>query len=284
MGQSLGVFYADLTKKLAASGIESPEYEARCLLKHRLNIEWAEIISNPARELADKGLKDIETDVDRRLKGEPLSRIHGIKEFRGLEFVVTGDTLDPRPETELLVDHALKLFHGKHPERVIDLGTGTGCIIIALLKEWPAARGVAVDISPQALSVAKTNAIAHKVADRLEFVQSDWDEVVEGRFDLVVSNPPYIPSSDIESLQQEVRNHDPILALDGGFDGLEAYKKIFSGISGLLTPVGKGLFEIGVGQQADIERLAGKYRIRIEQIHPDYSGIPRVVEISNGDN
>ncbi|MBP7722895.1 MAG: peptide chain release factor N(5)-glutamine methyltransferase [Alphaproteobacteria bacterium] len=279
---TLQEIYGDIIQKLDSSGIESSALEARRLIKRHFGIDWTEIVSNPGKILPAS--TSLETDLQRRLDGEPLSRIEGVKEFRGLEFALGPDTLDPRPETEILVDWALELFHGKHPGRILDLGTGTGCIPICLLTEWKDTRGLATDIAPGALDIARRNAETHKVADRLEFLQADWGQGIDGPFDLIVSNPPYIPESDIGILQKEVRNHDPILALSGGFDGLEAYEKIFSSLPRLLKPAGKALFEIGAGQEADIERLAGKYRIRIEGVRPDYAGITRVVEISNGDN
>lgn len=281
---TLGEFYTKIIKKLTESGSESPELEARRLIKRHLNLEWAEIISNPGKVPSGSGTNAIRNDLERMMKGEPLSRIEGIREFHGLEFELGPDTLDPRPETEILVDHALKLFHGKHPARILDLGTGTGCIIITLLKEWAGTTGLATDMSPGALETAKRNAQRHGVGGRLEFKQADWGEGLAGPFDLILSNPPYIRHSDIESLQEEVRNHDPILALSGGFDGLDAYKKIFSGLPCLLKKGGKALFEIGAGQEADIVRLSRESRIRVEAVRPDYAGIPRVVEISNGDN
>ncbi len=284
MKPSLGEFYTLLKQKLTASGVESADFEVRSILKHRLNIDFSEIIANPGQKLSKNDLKLPESDVKRRIKGKPLSRIHGSRGFHGLEFALGPETLDPRSETEILVERALKLFHGKHPDRVLDLGTGTGCIIISLLKAWPETKGVAADISQGALDIAKQNAETHKVADRLEFVRSNWGEAIQGQFDLVVSNPPYIKAGDIESLQTEVRNHDPILALDGGFDGLDAYRKIFFDLPRLLNPSGKALFEIGFGQADDLVRLSRDSRIRIIDTQPDYAGITRVVEISNGDN
>jgi release factor glutamine methyltransferase len=280
---ALGDIYTHLKQKLAESGVESADFDVRTILKHRLNVDFSEIIANSARKMNDNDLKMLEIDIQRRINGEPLSRIHGNRGFYGREFLLGPDTLDPRPETEILVDRALKLFHGKHPARILDLGTGTGCIIITLLAEWPGAKGVATDISEGALETARRNAERHKVADRLELVRSNWGEAIEGRFDLVVSNPPYIRTSDIESLQIEVRNHDPILALDGGFDGLDAYRKIFFDLPRLLKPGGKALLEIGFGQESDLTRLSRDSRIRIIHTQPDYAGITRVVEISNGD-
>jgi release factor glutamine methyltransferase len=281
---NLSDMYGHLKRKLTSDSIESPDLEARFILKHHLGVEWGDIIADPHRNIPESMVILIENDLKRRLNGESLSRIHGIREFHGLEFRLGKATLDPRPETELIVDRALELFHGKQsPARILDLGTGTGCIIISLLSEWPESRGVAVDLSAEALDVAGMNAEIHKVAHRLEFKQGSWGQGVSGSFDLVVSNPPYIPTADIANLESVVRNHDPILALDGGFDGLEAYKKIFFDLKRLLTPCGKALFEIGAGQEADIVRLGGESRIRIECVHPDLAGIPRVVEISSGD-
>lgn len=284
MNRTLGAFYAHLKQKLAEITPESADLEARSIIKHHFNLEWSDIIAKNDQFLPENGLIEAEKDLKRRMNGEPISKIQGFKGFYGREFVVSAATLDPRPETEILIDRALELFPVKHPARILDLGTGTGCIIITLLKEWPDAKGVAIDISPDALEIARINAQTHGVADRLQLIQGDWANGINEKFDLVVSNPPYIRTADIENLQKEVRNHDPILALDGGFDGLDPYKKIFFSLNRLLTPCGKALFEIGAGQADDIARLSGESRIRVEYTHPDYAGIPRVVEISNGDN
>lgn len=277
-------FYRHLKQKLSNSAIKSADLEARIIIKHRFGYEWADIITKNDQTLPEKALREAKNDLERRLKGEPLSKIHGFRGFHGLEFKVTADTLDPRPETEILIDRALELFHGKHPARILDLGTGTGCIAITLLYAWTETTGVAVDISPEALAVAQANAETHKVADRLTLQLGDWGKDLEGPFDLILANPPYIRQEDIPNLESEVRNHDPILALDGGFDGLETYKKIFFDLKRLLSPCGKALFEIGAGQGDDLTRLSRESRIRVESLHPDYAGIPRVVEISNGDN
>ena len=281
---NLSELYDRLRHKLTEGGIESPGLEARFILKHRLGVDYGDIIAGNDRIIEKIDENSVEDDLKRRLSGEPYSRIQGKREFRGREFILGPDTLDPRPETELIVDRALELFHGKQfPERILDLGTGTGCIIISLLAEWPDSRGVAVDLAPGALEIAGLNAKTHKVADRLELIQGSWAEGLEGRFDLIVSNPPYIPACDIANLESGVRNHDPILALDGGFDGLVAYKNIFSDLKPPLSPFGKALFQLGPGQDAHIVRLVGESRIRVECVHPDLAGIPRVVEISSGD-
>ncbi len=281
---SLEQIYRRLISEMTKSGLESPGLEARIILKYRLGVDYGDIIAGNGRKIEKIDENAIESDLRRRLNGEPYSRIQGKREFFGRDFVLGPDTLDPRPETEILVGRALELFHGKQfPERILDLGTGTGCIIVSLLAEWPESQGIAVDKAQGALDVTAINATAHGVSDRLALKLGDWTERIEGVFDLIVSNPPYIPAQEIANLESAVRNHDPILALDGGFDGLEPYKKIFSDLKRLLSPCGKALFEIGAGQEADIARLAGESRIRIECVHPDLAGIPRVVEISSGD-
>lgn len=180
---TLQEIFTILFQKLDSSGIKSSALEARRLIKRHFGIDWTEIVSNPGKILPAS--TSLETDLQRRLDGEPLSRIEGVKEFRGLEFALGPDTLDPRPETEILVDWALELFHGKHPGRILDLGTGTGCIPICLLTEWKDTRGLATDIAPGALDIARRNAETHKVADRLS-LQADWGQGIDGPFDLMV--------------------------------------------------------------------------------------------------
>ncbi|MGB4056985.1 MAG: peptide chain release factor N(5)-glutamine methyltransferase, partial [Alphaproteobacteria bacterium] len=192
-------------------------------------------------------------------------------------------TLDPRPETEILVDRALDLFRAAPPRRFLDLGTGTGCIPITLLSKWPGSYAIAVDLSESALNTARINARKHGVSERLGLVCGEWAGALATGFDLILSNPPYIPSAEIKNLEEGVRNHDPILALDGGDDGLEAYKNIFSSLKWHLNRGGKALFEIGAGQSDDVVRLAGNHGLCVEAVRPDYAGIQRVVEISSGD-
>ncbi len=260
-----------------------PELEARIILKERAGLEWADILADGGREIHLKSIKQIENDIQRLLAGEPLSRIYGVREFWGLEFALNAHTLDPRQDTEILVERALEAFPGSQPEAILDLGTGTGCIIIALLKEWTDARGVAVDLSYEALQCARENALRHGVEKRLSFVQGSWGEALGQGFDLVVSNPPYISPSVIANLDENVRNYDPILALDGGKDGLEAYKKIFIKLSLLLNDGGRALFEIGYDQEKTVMRLAGESRFSVHGVYADLAGNPRVVDISCGD-
>ncbi len=271
----LSALYKDLKDALGN------DLEARMILEDYADVSWSDILSCPDRDIDDSQIRNI---LKRRLAGEPLSRIAGEREFYGRSFALGADTLDPRPDTETLIDAALKA-HTTPPKTILDLGTGSGCILLTLLAQWPEARGVGVDLAGGALDIARANAQCHNLSDRTTFVQSNWWESLEDsvKFDLIVSNPPYIPNQDIANLDIEVKNHDPILALDGGNDGMDAYKIIFSQLKIHLNTGGLAFFEIGVGQCGYISRLAEDYRIRIEAIHPDLAGIPRVVEISCGD-
>lgn len=278
--------YTDIKARLQAMSVHDPAYEARYILQETAGVEWADIIGDSPITLTDPQKQRIESILKQRAAGKPLSRIVGKREFWGLEFELNEATLDPRPDTEVLVEKALGFIKDsqlKAPE-ILDLGTGTGCILISLLHELPDARGTAVDISATALKAAAANAKKNQVETRLTTVQSDWFQNIEGRFfDVIVANPPYIDSETLANLSAEVQNHDPILALDGGKNGLNPYEILFSHIKNVLKPAGRAFFEIGAGQCGYIQGIAEKYRIRILGTYPDYAGIPRVVEISCGD-
>ena len=256
------------------------EHEARWILERRAGKRWADILTQGEDIIAQDVFVLIEEDVRQRLEGKPLSRIYGAREFWGMDFGLSPATLDPRPDTETLIEAALGSCAQTHPLTILDLGTGTGCILLALLKEFPEATGIGVDISDEAIEMAQNNAQRLDLAHRAVFKTGNWAQEIDESFDLLVSNPPYIRSDVIPTLSKEVQNHDPILALDGGKDGLDAYKNIFSTLPHLLNPCGKAFVEIGYDQQEDIKRLSKEYRIRIEHIYPDLSGNPRVVEIS----
>lgn len=280
---AIKLHYQDAKQNLEEAGVETPALDARVLLQHVSGISDADFISGDGL-LSNEQKRELSNYIFRRMTGEPVSKILGRKEFYSREFKVTKDTLDPRPDTETLIEQALKWAKGQHEDlRILDLGTGTGCIIITLLAELPGSTGVACDYSAAALEVTKTNAQMHDVADRLDFVQSDWFEDVQGTYDLIVSNPPYIPNPEIATLPKEVRNHDPILALDGGKDGLEPYKMIFSNLKIFLKPNGRAFFEFGFSQAENVSRLVDDSNLSMVGITPDIAGIPRVVEISNGE-
>jgi release factor glutamine methyltransferase len=210
--------------------------------------------------------------IERRCRFEPVSRILGAREFYGRSFRVTPDVLDPRADTEMLIGAALELAMGKGPLRILDLGTGSGAIGVTLLAELPEATAVATDLSAAALAVAKGNAEALGVAGRASFVQANWFEGIGGKFDLIVSNPPYIPLGDIAGLAPDVREFDPSRALDGGPDGLEAYRRLASGAGGHLAAKGHVVLEIGAGQENAVNNLFKGQGFARESRHFDLSG------------
>lgn len=282
----LGIIYQDIKKKLAESGIEAPDLEAKRLIQAVMGLDSVNFITNKEKPLSKPDIDQINHYLARRLNGEPLSKILGVKEFWGLEFEVTKDTLDPRPDTETLIEAVLGWVGARKDEtlKIIDLGTGTGCILITLLSELSNAQAIGVDISEDALAVAAKNAEKHKMSNRIKFVQGDWLVGFEDEsFDLIVSNPPYIPNPDIENLSKEVKNHDPILALDGGKNGLNCYKIIFSQLKNKLNGQNRAFLEIGFGQLSNIARLVDDSNLLLCDSKADISGIPRVVEISCGD-
>ncbi len=286
--------------------------DAKRLIEAVIGLSSADIIAHPEKKISQEHIDQINVYMERRLKGEPLSKILGVKEFWGLEFITNEDVLDPRPDTETLVEAVLDWVRTDNviarsggdeaiyqcqeglprsvpspamtpPLKILDLGTGTGCIPISLLSELPNATVVAVDMSEEALNVARQNAEKHNVSDRIEFIQSDWFDNIEGKFNIVTSNPPYIVDSEIPNLALEVKNHDPILALSGGKNGLEAYKKIFFSLKNYLKSDGRAFFEIGQNQLFDIARLVDESNLLAGDSRLDIAGITRVVEISRGD-
>jgi release factor glutamine methyltransferase len=226
------------------------------------------------------GLKRLQEMGARRLRGEPVVRILGEKEFYGLAFSLSDATLVPRPETEMLVVRGLQVLEGRHHKTILDLGTGTGCIAISLLTESPSAHAVAVDLSPEALVTAQHNADRHGVEKRLSLRKGEWfTPLTAGEtFDLVVSNPPYINSAEIDGLATEVKDHDPRLALDGGADGLDAYRAILGGVGPWLKRDGVVLCEIGASQGFAVTSLFFKAGLRDVAVHKDLAGLDRVVE------
>lgn len=275
--------YRHIKTTLQDAGIEDFDLEARYIILHRSGYDFGEIIAKPDIILDSDLLLRITEDVEKRLSRMPISRIYGEREFWGIKFDLSPDTLDPRPDTETILELSIERLDRSLPLRILDLGTGTGCILIALLHEFKNASGVGVDLSAGAVKTASSNALQANVQNRVSFVQGSWFSPVEGLFDLIVSNPPYISNQVIPTLTPEVRNHDPILALDGGGDGLDAYRSIFSLLKNYLSPSGLALFEIGYDQCEQVSRLAEEYSLSVRGVHLDLAGQPRVVEISCGD-
>jgi release factor glutamine methyltransferase len=269
-----------LRRTLAEAGIDNPAYEARLLLAGVLGIGLPALALRSGRPLTEAEAATLEAFAARRLAREPVARILGEWEFWGLPFALSPDTLVPRPDTETVVEAAL----ARIPDRsrtfaLIDLGTGTGCLLVALLHECPKAWGLGIDRSPGALATARANARRNGVAERALFAASDWAAAVSGSFDLVVSNPPYIASPVIATLDPDVREHDPMAALDGGADGLDAYRRILDEAPRLLRPGGHLLLEIGYDQGESVPRLAAGLPLAIEEVRPDLSGNARCVAL-----
>lgn len=253
---TVGAALALGARRLRESGIERSRHEARLLMAFARHVPPERVFAEPEAELEPASEALFLSLIQRRADREPLSYIVGRREFWGLDFAVGPAVLDPRADTETVVALALERVADRTaPLKVIDLGTGSGCILLAVLHELPNATGLGVDRSPAALAVAAANAEKLGLASRARFVESDWAAGVSGRFDLVLSNPPYIPSGEIEGLQPEVAVHEPRLALDGGPDGLEAYRRIAAALPTLLAPGGSAVVEVGAGQADDVTEV-----------------------------
>jgi release factor glutamine methyltransferase len=260
--------------------LDSPELDARVLVKHALKLTDAELIGAADRLASPECAATLDNMVTRRVSGEPVARILGHKEFWGLSFALGLDTLVPRPETETLIEAALAAFGRAAPGRILDLGTGTGCLLLAALSEFTEATGVGADLAPKAVEVAASNAARLGFAGRAAFQVSDWDAEIEGEFDLLLSNPPYILKGDIENLPSEVKLFDPLLALDGGKDGLAAYRKLAAAAVRRLAPGGLLIAELGAGQEADVAAVMAAEGLHVEgPARPDLAGIPRALVV-----
>jgi release factor glutamine methyltransferase len=263
---------------LSEAGFETAALDARLLLLTALGIPATTLVTHPDTPLTAAEFETLATFTRRRLAHEPVARIVGTREFWGLPFRLSPETLVPRPDTETVVETALDLLPDRQaPLRIVDFGTGSGCILVALLHELPRATGLGVDLSPGALATARTNADENGVGERCHFALSRWADAVSGPFDLIVSNPPYIASGVIPTLDEEVREHDPRLALDGGPDGLEPYRILLSEAGRILAPGGLLAVEIGYDQAEELRSLAGSHGLEILRIAHDLSGNPRCV-------
>lgn len=262
---------------MSQRGFATATLDAKLLVGQALGFDALQLAVHE-RELVSTLLASAVTELmQRRLRGESVARIIGHREFYGLDFALNEATLEPRPDTELLVDLALKVLPAGG--RFVDLGTGSGCIPIAVLANRPDARGVASDINPRALEMAGRNAERHGVADRLTLLQGDWFGALGGQdgFDLIVSNPPYISSEVVETLSPEVKNFDPRLALDGGPDGLAPYRIIAAEAAHWLRPGGNVLVEIGYDQGAAVSALFAEAGFSAILVEKDLAGLDRVV-------
>jgi release factor glutamine methyltransferase len=269
---------AEAAAALSAAGVVDPRRQARQLISGALAIPRPDLFGHPDRALDEQQINRVLTLLRRRLAGEPLSRILEKREFWGLEFSLSADTLDPRPDTETVIEAVLKRVPDRHaPLRLLDLGTGTGCLLLALLAEFPAASGVGIDIAEGAVRTAGRNAVHLGLADRARFSVGDWATAVSGKFDAILANPPYIASEALALLPREVAWHDPLRALDGGEDGLRSHRAIAEAAPRLLSPNGILATEIGAGQAAAVAAMMKHSGFIVDGIETDLAGIARCV-------
>jgi|TARA_Y100000294_G_scaffold143705_1_gene138413 release factor glutamine methyltransferase len=285
-GGTLGDWLSGAAGRLQAAGIDSARLDARLLASFVLGWNPARVLAHPEHAPGGGEWSRLQSLLARRANREPLAVIIGKREFWGLDFAVTADTLVPRPESETLIEAALAVPGCQEGDRdadlnVIDLGTGSGCLLLALLSERPNARGLGVDLSAAALKVAAGNAAALGLEGRAEFRQSDWGrglDGTEGRFDLILANPPYIADDEFAALEPEVSRFEPRLALSGGPDGMACYRALAPQIGPLLAPGGGAFIETGAAQAGAVSALFEENGLAVTSIHADLCGRPRVVE------
>jgi release factor glutamine methyltransferase len=280
-GTRLADVHREARARLAAAGIETADLDARLLVEWVTGHDRLEAIRNPDRPIEHAVLTRLDEILIRRINGESVHRIIGKRAFYGIELGLSVDTLEPRPDTEALVELAIPFLRQRIEEQgvadLIDLGTGTGAIALALLDQFRKLRAVGVDISAGALDTARNNAHLSNVSDRFAGLHSDWFSEVSGSFDLIISNPPYIPSADIKGLQREVALHDPAKALDGGPDGLAPYRIIAGHSRQYLRQGGAVAVEIGVGQRSDIAAIFTRQNFVLSGVQKDIVGLERAL-------
>jgi len=279
---TVGAFLCHAGQHLRAAAIESPRLEARLLLAHAIGCRMEDLLRDPRAPVpavAALGFADL---LKRRLGREPMAHLLGAAEFWSLPFAVSPATLVPRPDTESLVEAALDAFPERGTvRRVLDLGTGTGCLLLAALSEFREATGVGVDAVPEAAALARRNAAALGLDGRAGFVVGCWGAALGGGpFDLILSNPPYVEAGAIPGLAPEVALHEPRSALDGGADGLDAYRALLPEIRRLLAPLGRAVVELGLGQRAAVEAIAVGSGLRTLHCRADLGGVDRALVLA----
>ena len=264
---------ANAAQSLRAAGIDSAARDARALVAHALGVAANRLVLLGSDPIDVKAQERFAGYLERRLRHEPVSKITGWRQFWGRDFHISKAVLDPRPETETVIVEALK-----HPAAtVLDLGTGSGILAVTLMAEWPKAQALATDISPAALAVAGKNAARYDIGDRLSFAQSNWFEGVQGEFDLIVANPPYIAMEEMAGLDRDVRDFDPHIALTPGGDGLDPYRLIAAAVGRHLSPDGRLIVEIGHQQAADVLQIFQDAGLSSLCCYPDLAGRDRVI-------
>lgn len=267
---------------LQASHVETASLDARILLEHALGYSREQLLMRVDEFLLPQQLIRFRDSVSRRARRQPVSHLIGKREFFGMTFAVNSSVLDPRPDSEILIESILKRFRNRNEDlRILDLGTGSGCLLLTLLHAFPRAIGVGVDISQDALGVAQENAVCLGLQLRCEWRHSHWCMHVDGQFDIIISNPPYIPTSEIENLAPEVAQYEPKLALDGGEDGLSCYRAVVASLPAHLKIGGIAVLELGFGQQQAVESLALQHGLTPVAIAHDLQGIVRTLILTH---
>lgn len=277
---TLAAVLRDAAIKLRTAGVDDAMTDARILAANALGLSREEMLREPHRELASANLHIFDDMISRRCDREPVARILGRREFRSLSFRLVAETLEPRPDSETIVEVAVNYGNqspGAAPLRVLDIGTGTGCLLLSVLKELPGSTGVGTDIAGGAVETAGRNADDLGMSDRAVFICTDWADGVEGVFDLIVSNPPYIETAEIGTLAPEVSHHDPLTALDGGADGLDAYRMIAGCVGQLLSPTGVAVCEIGSTQCDAVTAIFVAQGFSLVESRNDFGGHPRAL-------
>jgi release factor glutamine methyltransferase len=273
----------DATRRLMTAGIPQPQLDARLLLAHAMNAPGERFYGREDAPMPLEPRAAFEAAVLRRLNREPVSRVLGSRGFWSLEFELNEATLDPRPDSETLIEAVLDHIEPREaPIRVLDLGTGTGCLLLSVLSEFPRARGTGVDIAPDCVAIARRNAKANDLEDRASFQVGNWDDDLGAIFDVILCNPPYIPTSVVPTLEPEVAVHDPPRALDGGADGLDCYRDLASRFNRILAENGHIFLEIGHDQRSDVSTIMAASGLRNLSTRADLAGHDRCLVLKGG--
>ena len=266
-----------LCNNFSSIGIETPELDARIILKEVLSLDDKDLILKESLDIPEEMIEKIITIESRRLNGEPISKIFKKRDFYNSTFVISNDVLDPRPETELIVEIANSYINRNEVKNILDLGTGSGCILLSILKENRMINGLGIDLSKEAISIAKQNSKKLNLETRSNFLVSNWMNSVNYKYDLVVSNPPYIASEDIKKLSKSVKIYDPILSLDGGEDGLNSYRLIASDLKRIISMNALIIIEIGYNQSLEVIDIFKKNDFKLIKKYNDINGLDRVL-------
>jgi release factor glutamine methyltransferase len=275
------LFLSDLqtaiTKKLFDSGIETSSLDSRIILKEVFCFDEKELILNSQLIVTKNKISEADKILARRISGEPVSKIFGKRDFYKSTFLISEDVLDPRPETELIIEIANNFILDKGYKNFIDLGTGSGCIILSILKDNKSLRAIGIDISNKAINIAQKNCSNLNLEKQATFLVSNWLSKVSGSYDLIISNPPYIPSKDVDALSANVKNYDPLISLDGGEDGLKCYRQIAEDINRVIGKNGRVVLEIGYNQAEDVIKIFESKDFIFLDKYIDINGLDRIL-------